>query len=74
VHDPWVEPDNAKDEYGIDLVVDPEQGVYDAVIIAVGHDRFSELGAEGLRALCKPDGILYDVKYLLPAAAVDGRL
>jgi UDP-N-acetyl-D-galactosamine dehydrogenase len=74
VHDPWVEPDNAKDEYGIDLVVDPEQGVYDAVIIAVGHDRFSRLGAEGLRALCKPDGILYDVKYLLPADAVDGRL
>ena len=74
VHDPWVEPDNAKDEYGIDLVADPEQGVYDAVIIAVGHDSFSELGAEGLRALCKPDGILYDVKYVLPAAAVDGRL
>jgi UDP-N-acetyl-D-galactosamine dehydrogenase len=32
------------------------------------------LGEQGLRALCKPDGILYDVKYLLPAAAVDGRL
>jgi UDP-N-acetyl-D-galactosamine dehydrogenase len=74
VHDPWIDPDDAKNEYGIDLVADPEQGVYDAVIIAVGHDRFSELGAEGLRALCKPDGILYDVKYLLPAAAVDGRL
>jgi len=74
VHDPWVDPDDAKNEYGIDLVADPEQGVYDAVIIAVGHDSFSELGAEGLRALCKPDGILYDVKYVLPAAAVDGRL
>jgi UDP-N-acetyl-D-galactosamine dehydrogenase len=74
VHDPWVEPDDAKNEYGIDLVADPEQGVYDAVIIAVGHDRFAEQGAEGLRALCKPGGILYDVKYLLPADAVDGRL
>jgi UDP-N-acetyl-D-galactosamine dehydrogenase len=74
VHDPWVELDNAKDEYGIGLVVDPEPGLYDAVIIAVAHDEFSELGAEGLRALCKPDGILYDVKCLLPADAVDGRL
>ena len=74
VHDPWVETDNAKKEYGIDLVATPEPGIYDAVIIAVGHDTFSELGAAGLRALCKPDGILYDVKYLLPADAVDGRL
>jgi UDP-N-acetyl-D-galactosamine dehydrogenase len=74
VHDPWVDPDNAKDEYGIDLLAVPEPGSYDAVIIAVAHDRFSELGAEALRALCKPDGILYDVKCLLPAAAVDGRL
>jgi len=74
VHDPWVETDNAKKEYGINLVATPEPGIYDAVIIAVGHDTFSELGAAGLRALCKPDGILYDVKYLLPADAVDGRL
>ncbi len=74
VHDPWVEMDNAKDEYGIDLVADPVPGLYDAVIIAVAHDEFSGIGAEGLRALCKPEGILYDVKCLLPADATDGRL
>jgi UDP-N-acetyl-D-galactosamine dehydrogenase len=73
-HDPWVDTDNAKSEYDINLVVEPEQGVYDAVIIAVAHDMFAELGADRLRALCKPDGVLYDVKYLLPAEAVDGRL
>lgn len=55
-------------------MVNPEPGVYDAVIIAVGHDGLSGPGAEGLRALCKPDGILYDVKSLPPADAVDGRL
>jgi UDP-N-acetyl-D-galactosamine dehydrogenase len=44
------------------------------VIIAVAHRDFAELGAAGLRALCRPDGVLYDVKYLLPADAVDGRL
>jgi len=40
----------------------------------VGHDHYFELGEEGLRAYCRPDGILYDVKYLLPANVVDGRL
>ena len=74
VHDPLVEAENAKHEYDIDLVTGLQEGVYDAVIIAVAHDAFRERGADGLRALCKPDGILYDVKYLLPADAVDGRL
>jgi len=44
------------------------------VVIAVGHDIFREKGVEGLRGYCKTGGILYDVKYLLPAHAVDGRL
>jgi UDP-N-acetyl-D-galactosamine dehydrogenase len=48
--------------------------VYDAVIIAVAHDEFRNRGEQGLRALCKPNGVLYDVKYLLPSTAVDGRL
>ena len=74
VFDPWIDPDNAKREYGLDLVAGPEQGIYDAVIIAVAHDRFADIGASGLRAFCRPDGILYDVKYLLPADMVDGRL
>ena len=74
VNDPWVAAADARHEYGIDLVQAPEPGKYDAVIIAVGHDEFRKLGEQGLRALCKPDGVLYDVKYLLPPTAVDGRL
>ena len=74
VHDPMVDIDNAREEYNIELVTEPQQGVYDAVIVAVAHDQFRETGADGLRAFCKADGILYDVKYLLPAADVDGRL
>jgi UDP-N-acetyl-D-galactosamine dehydrogenase len=74
VHDPMVDVDNARDIYKIELVTDPQPGVYDAVIIAVAHDQLRDLGAEKLRAFCKADGVLYDVKYLLPAAAVDGRL
>jgi UDP-N-acetyl-D-galactosamine dehydrogenase len=74
VHDPWVDAGEAKTEYGINLVAGPKQGEYDAVIIAVAHDIFRVRGAEGLRGYCKAAGILYDVKYLLPAHAVDGRL
>jgi UDP-N-acetyl-D-glucosamine/UDP-N-acetyl-D-galactosamine dehydrogenase len=74
VHDPWVDENEAKTEYGIDLVASPAPGEYDAVVIAVAHDIFREKGAEGLRAYCNTGGILYDVKYLLPAHAVDGRL
>lgn len=74
IHDPCVSPENVRKEYALDMVESPENGSYDAVIIAVGHKQFIDSGAEGLRALCRPNGILYDVKSILPAAAVDGRL
>ena len=73
VCDPWVDEVQAQHEYGLALVA-PGQGMYDAVIVAVGHDKFRQLGAEGIRAYGKPVSILYDVKYLLPREAVDGRL
>ncbi|MCA0197277.1 MAG: Vi polysaccharide biosynthesis UDP-N-acetylglucosamine C-6 dehydrogenase TviB [Proteobacteria bacterium] len=74
LHDPWVDAAEARHEYGLDLVAAPEAGAYDAVIIAVGHRQFRELGAAGIRAYGKPDAVLYDVKYVLPRDAVDGRL
>ena len=74
IHDPWVEPAEARHEYGIDPIEAPEAGAYDAVILAVGHREFAAMGAEGLRALLKPEGVLYDIKHLLPAEASDGRL
>ncbi|MEO6519445.1 MAG: Vi polysaccharide biosynthesis UDP-N-acetylglucosamine C-6 dehydrogenase TviB [Pseudoxanthomonas sp.] len=72
--DPWVDSAEAQHEYGLSTTAQPEQGVYDSVIVAVGHDQFRELGAEGIRAYGKPESILYDVKYVLPRDAVDGRL
>ncbi|HEY5971387.1 MAG TPA: Vi polysaccharide biosynthesis UDP-N-acetylglucosamine C-6 dehydrogenase TviB [Pseudoxanthomonas sp.] len=74
VCDPWVDAAEARHEYGLTPIGKPEQGVYDAVIVAVGHNEFRELGAEGVRAYGRPDSIVYDVKYVLPRDAVDGRL
>ena len=69
VFDPCVgESDSAN------LIGKPEAAAYDAVIIAVAHDAFRELGAEGIRAFGKPRHVLFDIKHLLPADAVDGRL
>jgi UDP-N-acetyl-D-galactosamine dehydrogenase len=74
VHDPWVDPAEAKEEYGLDLIAAPDQGAYDVVIIAVAHDQFRALGEEGIKALCKETSVLYDIKYVLPSEAVDDRL
>jgi UDP-N-acetyl-D-galactosamine dehydrogenase len=74
VFDPWVDAAAAKHEYGIDLVASPEAGAYDAIIVAVGHHQFTDIGARGIRAFGKPSAVLYDVKYVLPRDAVDGRL
>ena len=74
VYDPWVDLAEAKDEYGLDLITAPEEGAYDVVVVAVAHDEFRALGAEGVRALCKETSVLYDIKYLLPAEATDDRL
>jgi UDP-N-acetyl-D-galactosamine dehydrogenase len=74
VHDPWVDPVEAEREYGIHPVERPEPGSYDAVVLAVAHREFAELGAAGIRAFGKPKAVLYDVKGLLPVSAVDGRL
>ncbi|MGP9801381.1 Vi polysaccharide biosynthesis UDP-N-acetylglucosamine C-6 dehydrogenase TviB [Rheinheimera sp. NSM] len=74
VFDPWVDPAQAQHEYGISLVQQPAQGAYDAVIIAVGHKEFRQLGAAGIKALTKPQHVLYDLKYILPVADSDLRL
>jgi UDP-N-acetyl-D-galactosamine dehydrogenase len=43
-------------------------------VIAVAHREFRALGAAAVRRLCKKHHVVYDIKHLFPAAAVDGRL
>ena len=75
VHDPWVDAAEATHEYGLAPILAPAQGAYDAVVLAVGHEQFRALGGQGVRAYGKPQGsVVYDVKYVLPRDAVDGRL
>jgi UDP-N-acetyl-D-galactosamine dehydrogenase len=74
VYDPWINPEEAKLEYDIRPVETLPQGYYDAIIIAVGHDQFRTMGIENIRRLGKPSHVLFDVKYMFPAAQVDARL
>ena len=74
VYDPWIDAAHATREYrihSIDTIVD---GSYDAIILAVAHRQFAELGAARIRAFGRPGAVIFDVKSVLPAAAVDGRL
>jgi UDP-N-acetyl-D-galactosamine dehydrogenase len=74
VYDPWACSEEAQFEYGITPVSEPELGAYDAIIIAVAHHQFRTMGHTKIRALGKPDHVLYDLKYLLPASGSDLRL
>lgn len=74
VYDPWVDPDEAKREYGIEPVAEPVVGGYDAVVLAVGHRQFVEMGIDAVRALGKATHVLYDLKYVFDASEVDLRL
>ena len=74
VYDPWVSTEEAQHEYGITPVSQLEPAAYDAIIIAVAHEQFKSMGAPALRALGKPQHVLYDLKYVLSAADSDMRL
>ncbi len=74
IYDPWVSKKEAHDEYGIHLIDEPQAGTYDAIIIAVAHDKFRELGPQAIRAFGKSKHIVFDAKYLFAKEDVDGRL
>jgi UDP-N-acetyl-D-galactosamine dehydrogenase len=74
VFDPWASAAECRHEYGLALVRELKPGRYDAAVIAVAHRQFRELGAKGVRRLCRRKHVLYDIKHVFPAAAVDARL
>ena len=74
VHDPWPNPDEARHEYGLDLVETPEDCAYDGIVLAVAHDQFKALGANAMRGFGKAAHVLYDLKHVLAPQESDLRL
>ena len=71
---PWVSSDEAIHEYGITPVDQPALAAYDAIIVAVAHRQFRDMGSDTIRSFGTPGHVLYDMKYLFPAQASDLRL
>ncbi|MBE0369264.1 Vi polysaccharide biosynthesis UDP-N-acetylglucosamine C-6 dehydrogenase TviB [Pseudoalteromonas aurantia] len=74
VMDPWCSTAEAESQYGLTLNTQAKQDHYDAIILAVGHNEFKDLGVDEIRKLGKKEHVLYDLKYVLPKHAVDMRL
>jgi len=74
VYDPWIDKDEVIHEYGFKPIDQPVEGKYDAILLVVAHDEFKELSLEQIKAFGRDNHVLYDIKYLLKANEVDGRL
>lgn len=74
VYDPWVDAADAHEEYHLTLLDSLPKHRYDAIIIAVAHDQFRDMGIEEIRALGKSDCVVFDVKHLFPKQCTTGRL
>ena len=74
VFDPWVSAEEALLEYDISTINQLSPATYDAIIVAVAHSQFREMGSKAIRTLGKPSHVLYDLKYLFPVQASDLRL
>lgn len=74
IHDPVANADEVLHEYGETLQTTLPNERFAAVIVAVAHEPFKALGTAGLRGLCLENGVLFDVKAILPKDEADGRL
>ncbi len=74
VYDTWADPSEVIEEYGINLISKLEPEHYDAVILAVDHSEFKNMGIENVRQLCRPNHVVYDVKYVFSLEDADLRL
>ncbi len=72
--DPWCSTEEAKNEYGLQVYKNVEDDTYDGIIIAVGHDKFKNMGASAIKKLGRKNHVLFDLKFILEESDVDIRL
>jgi len=71
VYDPWADPKEVEEEYHITPLSRMDNKFYHAVILAVAHREYLDLD---LRKLLVKNGVIYDVKAILPQNIIDARL
>ena len=73
-YDPWVDRDAVQQTYQINQIFYPLENEYDAIVLAVAHEKFITLGIEQIKSFGKEHHILYDLKYLFPKSQTTLRL
>ena len=74
VTDCWADSEEAEHEYGITLNQNPQKAQYDAVLLAVPHREYAARSSHDLREYMKNNGVLFDLKGVLPLGEADLRL
>ena len=65
IYDPWVDAQEVKSEYGLAPIQSLQSNQYDAIILAVAHDQFTQMSVEDFHNLGRELYVLYDLKYIL---------
>ena len=71
IHDPWANEEEVMREYGLKSLKSLPNEKFDAVVLAVSHNKFKELDFLSFK---KENAIIYDVKNFLEEKLVDGSL
>ena len=74
IHDPWADSSEVLKEYGINMIAELSHDAYDAIVLAVAHSQFADLGVSEIRKFGKRNHVLYDLKYLFKREETDLRL
>jgi UDP-N-acetyl-D-galactosamine dehydrogenase len=74
LYDPWADQDEIIKLYDISPIIELHKNTYDAIILAVAHNKFRNLGIKFINNLKKKNSILYDLKHLFKKEETDLRL
>jgi len=74
VFDPWVNKDQANQQYDLDLIEEPSKKKYDSILLAVKHNEFRKMSLKEIKEYTKPNHVIYDIMHFFDASLVDGRL
>lgn len=74
IMDPLANAEELFSEHGLSLIESPIENFYDAIVIAVAHNQFLDMGFKNIRSFGKSKTAIYDLKYLLGKDESDMRL
>lgn len=74
LYDPWADSEEVRREYGLSLLRSVEESEYDAIVLAVAHDEFKEMGIRKIKSFGKESLVIYDLKQLFNEDETDLRL